>query len=125
MGKVLPFSFFEFEDSESAAVFNVGRTRYRWSSTPIRSRRSLQQVVPATGPELPAILGLDPWKLRSIREVPSPDGRWLATLKDHNVWIRSATGDAEMQLTTDGTAKNEYTHWWATEFANWSLIARP
>ena len=26
----------------------------------------------------------------NVRELPSPDGAWLATLRDHNVWLRSA-----------------------------------
>ena len=37
----------------------------------------------------------------------SPDGRWEAFLKDHNVYVRDATG-TEFGLSHDGTADDEY-----------------
>ena len=36
------------------------------------------------------------------REAPSPDKRWLAGIKDHNIWLRSNYGDPSVPLTTDG-----------------------
>ncbi|WP_413098169.1 DPP IV N-terminal domain-containing protein [Streptomyces sp. Inha503] len=35
-------------------------------------------------------------------ERPSPDGKWLAFVRGHNVWVRSADGAEEFALTTDG-----------------------
>jgi dipeptidyl-peptidase-4 len=40
--------------------------------------------------------------------VSSPDGRWAAFLKDHNVWIRSTQGGEEFPLTTDGEEHYAY-----------------
>lgn len=37
----------------------------------------------------------------------SPDGRWTAFVRDHNVWIRDA-GGAEKQLSHDGAAEQTY-----------------
>lgn len=37
-------------------------------------------------------------------EVPSPDGRWLASVRDYNLWLRSATDGRVTALTDDGVA---------------------
>ena len=40
-------------------------------------------------------------------EIRSPDGKWMAFVRDHNIWIRSrSTG--EFQLSWDGTAGDDY-----------------
>lgn len=38
----------------------------------------------------------------SITEVASPDGKWLAYLKDDNLWVKLATGGDGFALSTDG-----------------------
>jgi len=38
----------------------------------------------------------------------SPDSKWIASIKDFNVFIRSAAGDEERQLTRDGVTNNAY-----------------
>lgn len=43
-------------------------------------------------------------------EVASPDGRWAAFVRDHNVWVRPMQGGGEIQLTHDGEADYEYGH---------------
>ena len=40
--------------------------------------------------------------------IPSPDGKWLAFVKDYNLWIRSADGGESFALTTDGQAHYAY-----------------
>jgi dipeptidyl aminopeptidase/acylaminoacyl peptidase len=48
----------------------------------------------------------------------SPDGKWLAYLQDHNLWIRSADGRDRFALTTDGQADygyGEYPSWTTAE----------
>ena len=35
----------------------------------------------------------------------SPDGRWLAEIKDHNVHVREKDGDASFALTKEGTTR--------------------
>ncbi len=38
----------------------------------------------------------------------SPDGKWTAFVKDHNVFLRSRDDDGEIQLSTDGGAEGSY-----------------
>lgn len=38
----------------------------------------------------------------------SPDGKWVAFLKDNNVWLRNAESKEETALTTDGTAEDGF-----------------
>jgi dipeptidyl-peptidase-4 len=40
--------------------------------------------------------------------IPSPDGKWLAYVRDHNLWIRSADGSQNFALTRDGEAHYAY-----------------
>ncbi len=40
--------------------------------------------------------------------VVSPDGKWAAFLKDHNLWIRAVDGSGEFALTTDGVEDDGY-----------------
>ena len=38
----------------------------------------------------------------------SPDGKWTASVKDRNVFVKSKGGDQETQLSTDGVEDNAY-----------------
>jgi dipeptidyl aminopeptidase/acylaminoacyl peptidase len=49
---------------------------------------------------------LPPQLDRSV--VVSPDGKWAAFLKDHNLWIRAVDGGGEFALTTDGVEHDGY-----------------
>lgn len=40
--------------------------------------------------------------------IPSPDGKLLAFIRDHNVWLRDRDGGAERQMTTDGSEGHAY-----------------
>ncbi|MGV3720940.1 MAG: prolyl oligopeptidase family serine peptidase, partial [Actinomycetota bacterium] len=42
---------------------------------------------------------------REGREGESPDGKWTAFRKEHNLWVREAATGKETALTTDGTAE--------------------
>jgi dipeptidyl aminopeptidase/acylaminoacyl peptidase len=51
---------------------------------------------------------------RRSRGPDSPDGRWTAFLRDHNVFVRDRHNGAETALSTDGAAEDAYTdrlHW--------------
>ena len=44
----------------------------------------------------------------------SPDGKWLALIKDHNVYVRDLTTEEEIALSDDGTEEDAYSenfHW--------------
>jgi dipeptidyl-peptidase 4 len=48
--------------------------------------------------------------------VTSPDGRYAAFIRDHNLWVKDRTTDEDRQLTTDGMADFGY----ATNNAGWT-----
>jgi dipeptidyl-peptidase-4 len=54
-------------------------------------------------------------------DIPSPDGKRTAFVRDHNLWIRELPGGAETQLTTDG----EKDYGYATNNAGWTKSDRP
>jgi len=49
----------------------------------------------------------------------SPDGAWTAFVREHNLFVRSATSAEEIQLTTDGVENNSYeAPYWAPNSNN-------
>lgn len=87
----LPFREFTLEDGERVIRFSVARNKY-WAC-------DLTSYV-CTGP--------DSLPREKPSEVKSPDGKWLAFERTGNLFLRSAVGSEEVQLTTDGTADNAY-----------------
>ncbi|MCP5049201.1 MAG: hypothetical protein GY940_18675, partial [bacterium] len=89
----LPFDRFEFIDKGSAVTFKVGKEK-------IKCR-------------------LDTYQCEKIKDTPkssavkSPDGKWEAFVKDHNLYIRPSGGGEERQLTTDGAENYPYGTSWA------------
>ncbi len=45
---------------------------------------------------------------RSPFEVMSPDGRWVAYLRGHDLWIRATDSGETLAVTTDGSAERSY-----------------
>lgn len=41
-------------------------------------------------------------------QLASPDGKWMGSIKDHNVFVRPAAEGEEKQLSTDGSDKSAY-----------------
>jgi dipeptidyl aminopeptidase/acylaminoacyl peptidase len=79
--------------------------------------KSLKDVPPAKEPEKPRLvragyLSGEP----ATMEVPSPDGKWFATEKNHNLALRKAGTEEVTLLTTDGIKD----HAWSVNFAVWS-----
>jgi dipeptidyl-peptidase 4 len=54
-------------------------------------------------------------------DVPSPDGKQTAFVRDHNLWVRDLATKKETQLTTDGVKDFAY----ATNNAGWTKSDRP
>ena len=58
-----------------------------------------------------------------IMEILSPDGRWFASVRDYNLWLRSSDDDRAVQLTTDGIRDYGWGRYW-DDWAWWSPNSR-
>jgi dipeptidyl aminopeptidase/acylaminoacyl peptidase len=62
---------------------------------------------------------------RPTRSPRSPDGKWTASIKDHNVFMRPADGGEEIQLSRDGEDGNAYSRiQWSPDsqsFVSWRV----
>lgn len=86
----LPFPTFRYADDGKGIEFRVGRVDW-----------TCQTAAPSCvqHPSLPA------------NEILSPDGRWIAYVRDFNVWVRSTAGGpnrSPVALTGDGVAHFAY-----------------
>ena len=105
--KGLPFDTFTFVDEGEQTIkftvedkeFILRLDTYRMSRAPTLSEDEKSRLAPKPV------------------EVVSPDGRWFAGIKEHNVWLRSTTDGRSVQLTTDGV--KDYS-WGAREWPNWA-----
>jgi dipeptidyl-peptidase-4 len=85
----LPFSTFSLRDGGAEIELRLGDQLWR-----CRFERSTCDEAPLPVAE---------------SEVISPDGKWAAFLRDHNVWVRSLTGHGPtFALTTDGAEHYGY-----------------
>ena len=104
----LPFEEFTFvDDGEKAVKFAVEDKEfilqldtYSITRVPALSKEERSRLVPQQG------------------EVPSPDGRWFAFIRDYNLWLRSTTDGRSVQLTTDGI--EDYKWGWG-ERIGWTI----
>lgn len=98
----LPFDGFTFENGEKAVRFDLGSELILDLDT-----YDVRRAPPLWEDELPP----------SERPgVPSPDGRWIATVRNYNLWLRSTEDGSEIQLTSDGVSDHE----WQLGAAAWS-----
>ena len=110
----LPFQTIEFAPDLKAIAFGVGAKR--WSCT-----LDAYVCTEAAGSgEKPAAAGRGGLPARS-NDVPSPDSKKTAFLRDFNLWVRDVKTRAETQLTTDGVKDFGY----ATDNAGWVKSDRP
>ena len=99
-GDQLPFQAFELAKDSRSITVNVQRRQ--WSCD--------LQTYSCTARD----------SVRSALRAPanastSPDGKWAAFIRDHNLWVRDLTTGQESQLTTDGSKDFGY----ATDNAGW------
>ena len=108
----LPFDNIEFLDEATAIRFKAGDATWKYNLTshdcsrtePVPGDKPEAKVEPRTGrgPRAES----DDSERASGR---SPDGRWTAFFKDHNVFIQGREdGEVEIQLSSDGKADLEF-----------------
>ena len=86
----LPFDRFEFIEKGQAIEFKIDKEIWRCHLTTYECQR--------LGPEEP----------ENPSESKSPDGKWVAFVKDLNFYVRSTRSGEEFQLTADGQEKYDY-----------------
>jgi dipeptidyl-peptidase 4 len=80
----------------------------RWWQCDPKTYELKETTAPAKGPGRPRE------DRRPRRQDVSPDGRWTAFVKDHNLFLRAREGGAECPLSKDGKKDDGYTgefHW--------------
>ena len=87
--KALPFETFEFIGGGKAVRFDFDEARWTCDLKTYACAKA--------GPAGPA-----------EGELLSPDGRWAAFVKDHDLYVKPAEGGAEIRLTTDGEPFYDY-----------------
>ena len=121
----LPFEEFTFlDDSETAVKFTVEGKEfilrldtYAITGAPVLSEPERSRVVPQ------AVRRGFFAQYPPVMEVLSPDRRWFASLKEHNLWLRSTYDGRSVQITTDGVKDYQWaaaTHWQVGPWAVWS-----
>ncbi len=98
-GGSLPFDTFGLSREGGTVSFDIGARR--WSCD---MRRDRCRFVPRL----------------SRDEARSPDGKWAAFIRDHNLWVRNLATGAETQLTFDGAKSFGY----ATDNMGWEHSRR-
>ena len=88
----LPFERFEFVEDGQEIHFVVGDARYDCNLTNYECCQIGQVESPS----------------REL-ERTSPDGKWIAFLQDHNLFVRSVESGEVIQLSDDGVGKYDYT----------------
>lgn len=104
----VPFSEFVFEAGERAVRFAIDGRGFRLDLTSYEVV-AVPVEVPGRGDPTPETLRTSVFGgVLPLREIPSPDGNWLAGLQDHNLYLR-CTADGRIEfITTDGVAGYEW-----------------
>ena len=116
----LPLEQLQFDLQAGTTTF---RAHGKWFRCHLTSYR-IEQVEQPPAPALPEKSGekkaqAGPKPYKAPRDL-SPDGKWRAFIRDHNLWIREeGEGTGEIQLTKDGVEKNRYeAPFWASNSNN-------
>ena len=108
----LPFMAFEYTANGQSITFNIGPKR--WSCD--LQGKACAEIKAEGGAGGPGVRGAG-----ARSEVPSPDKKRVAFLRDFNLWVRDAASGKETQLTTDGVKDFGY----ATDNAGWIQTDNP
>jgi dipeptidyl aminopeptidase/acylaminoacyl peptidase len=120
----LPFDTIEFGDGCKTVRFDVASkswicdlTTYECTATGPSKQPAAKAPAPkADAPEPPEVAELQPEPRQPKggpqperqRDVPSPNGKWVATVKDYNVFIRPTDGGDPIQLSKTGVEGNAF-----------------
>ena len=104
----LPLNSIEFIEDEKAIRFNVGDAAWKCDLNSCECYRTGARVSAAPVSETNSVADAEPQRRRGRDQRPrensdrSPDGKWIASVKDNNVFIRARDDEKEIQLSNDG-----------------------
>ncbi|HEX6964242.1 MAG TPA: DPP IV N-terminal domain-containing protein [Gemmatimonadaceae bacterium] len=107
----IPAQRAELSDDGTHVVLDIGRKRW---SCDVQGHACATDTTPEHARPGRFMRGGPP-------EIPSPDGRLVAFIRDWNLWVRDVATGKETQLTTDGVENYGY----ATDNAGWVHSDRP
>jgi dienelactone hydrolase len=129
-GDKLPFSDIEFVENGSAIKFDAAEKSWRCDLNSYdcvaASTNSTSSLLSPSRDDEPKLAAAEfsnlhaspqestnrasdrPRGQRRARDMRSPDEKWSAFVRDHNVFVRAESGGQEIQLSTDGSEKNSY-----------------
>jgi dipeptidyl aminopeptidase/acylaminoacyl peptidase len=113
----LPFTQFTLSADGRTASFNLRRSRYTCDLEV--EKCAAADRAPGAEPDEGGGVGRGGAPVRT--DVPSPEGKQTAFIREWNLWVREVATGQETQLTTDGVRDFGY----ATDNAGWSRSARP
>jgi dipeptidyl aminopeptidase/acylaminoacyl peptidase len=106
----LPFNTIDFADRGRTLVVAVGPTRLRCALDTYTCERS-ERGDRRFGRRFDAGVGgsfYGSLPAEDTTERVSPDGKWIARVRNYNVWVRAASDTDGFFLSTDGTEGNAY-----------------
>lgn len=109
----LPFAEFEFTADAEAISFTAAGHRWRCD---LQGNKCAADTAPATGGQRGRQRGPG-----APLDIPSPDKKRTAFIRDFNLWVRDLASGKETQLTSDGMKDFGY----ATDNAGWIHSDRP
>jgi dipeptidyl aminopeptidase/acylaminoacyl peptidase len=120
-GDGLPFDRFEFSASFGDQVtFELDGQYWELDLATYAMRAARGPEIPTRPRRVSRLAGVP----SRFMEVPSPDGRWMATLVDENLALRESGTDSLVVLTTDGTVDQPWAFGYFGLTAYWSPDSR-
>ena len=110
----LPIDRLQFDLSENQAFFRAKGKPFEWD----RKTNQLKEAKPPESGEKPEEKKKGEEKPKAYRPSRnlSPDGKWKAFVKDHNLFVKPAEEGEEIQLSKDGKKGYEYKEaFWAPD----------
>jgi dipeptidyl aminopeptidase/acylaminoacyl peptidase len=113
----LPFTQFEYTPDGTSIAFDLARQRWTCDLGGQKCAATTREGAGGGGGRGGGRGGAAPPRV----DVPSPDGRRTAFIRDWNLWVRDVATGKETPLTTDGVKDFGY----ATDNAGWTKSDRP